>query len=223
MTSPAAVLAEWRDLAGPEFECAQAFLRPKQRFAATHPCTNHPRCGCRHEVVELDDGRIIAPCRCDHEDCPTLSLTPADVVVHELHLACVCDALRNALGFDAATAGQIPGATNCHRVGTRGPAQTPAVLCLAHSEPAMLAEVGGLCAAIPNPFILLTPTGARFTPRVEAAVRRHGAVHIPLARFLALGAKGRFTVTQPVEPALLPLHTGERWWAWGARAGNRPG
>jgi hypothetical protein len=63
LTPAAAVLAEWGLLTGSEFDQAGAFLRPANRLALSYPCTGQPRCACRHEVVDLDDGRIIAPWR----------------------------------------------------------------------------------------------------------------------------------------------------------------
>ncbi len=62
--------------------------------------------------------------------------------------------------------------------------------------------LAGLCAAIPNPFILLTPAGTSFTPRVDAAIRRHGSNHIPLARFVSLAGPGTLTATAALKPVL---------------------
>ena len=189
LATPAAVLAEWQMLTGDEFDRVRPYLCETDRQSDTFPCSNRPRCGCRHEIVDLDDGRIIAPCRCDHEQCTTLKLAPGDVVVHELDTASLCAALCETLELESVPPGKFDAAPRCHRVGTRGDAQTTVVLALATGEPALLAECGGLCAAIPNPFILLTPTGASFTPKIEAAVRRHQSIHIPLARHLALNGK----------------------------------
>src|ERR1041384_7907698 len=97
---PAAVLAEWRQLAGEDFEAGGAFLRPTQRLAETYPCLHIPPCGCRHECVEYDEGKYLARCDCEMSNCRAPRLVPLDLVVRELDVAGFGGAVARALGFD---------------------------------------------------------------------------------------------------------------------------
>ena len=119
-----------------------------------------------------------------------------------LDTARLCEALRAALRFQPATPGQFSASLHSHRLGTHGPQQSPVILGMPNGAGDFLAEIGGLCAAIPGPFILLTPEARHYTPAVEAALRRHGSLHIPLARFVSLAAPGKFTAAPEIAPIL---------------------
>jgi hypothetical protein len=144
----------------------------------------------------------VPVCHCDPPDCPPIRLTPQDRLVLALDTRKLCEAIRAALRFQPATPGQFPGAARSLRLGTNGPAQSPVILSFPTEEGDILAEVGGLCAAIPGPIILLTPTARHHTPTVEAALRRHGCLHIPLAQFVSLASPGKLTASAAVKPIL---------------------
>jgi hypothetical protein len=198
----AAVLVDWRRELGSEFVAARPFLRPAQAPARYYPCTHRPPCECQHRIIDDDPRHIVAVCHCDPPDCPPICLTPQDRLVLALDTRKLCEAIRAALRFQPATPGQYPGAVRSYRLGTYGPAQSPAILSFPAEEGDILAEVGGLCAAIPDPFILLTPTARHHTPAVEAALRRHGCLHFPLAQFVSLAAPGNLTASPEVKPIL---------------------
>jgi hypothetical protein len=202
MVSPAAVLAEWQETVNEEFSLARSFLRPTPQRAETLPCPGQPRCGCRHEIVELDPADLRAVCRCELGDCPTAPVAPVEVVVHELDTARLCRAVCDVLGFDGATPGPLPGSAGSWRVGGCGAVGRAVVLSLAGDEAALLGEVGSVCAVVPEPFLLLTPAGLHFTPRVEAAVRRHRGLHLPLARMVTLTEAGQLKCAQSPGPML---------------------
>jgi hypothetical protein len=215
-----AVLVDWRRELGSELDAARRFLRPAQAPARSYPCTHRPPCECQHRIIDDDPRHILAVCHCDPPDCPPIRLTPQDRLVLALDTRKLCGAICAALRFQPASPGQFPGAARSLRLGTHGPAQSPAILSFPTEEGHILAEVGGLCAVIPDPFILLTPTDRHHTPAVEAALRRQGCLHIPLARFVSLAGPGKLTASPAVKPILatfdrqvqagLPLRSGER-------------
>ena len=205
LATPAAVLAEWQVLMGPDFGPASTFLRPTSRQAGTYPCTNRPRCRCWHEIRPLDGETLIARCGCRLGNCPPIRLTPAQAAIHELDANKLAASIRLALKLDEPPRGALRTAPDTHFVGTHGPDQHPAVLCLANSEPALVTEIAGLVASIPNPFILLTPTGAHVSQNIDAALRRHRSVHLPLSRFLAVAGRGTLSVIRDPAPALSRL------------------
>ena len=171
-------------------------LRPTDRQVETLPCGESPGCGCRHEVVEVDDRALRAVCRCEAEECPPASVEPLEVVVFELDVARLCRALAGALGLGALAPGPVPGTVRSWRVGTVGASQRPVVLAIVPGEALLLTEIGNLRVAVPEPFLLLTPAGLHCTPRVEAALRQHGGIHLALARHLAADTAGRLKCVQ---------------------------
>jgi hypothetical protein len=58
------------------------------------------------------------------------------------------------------------------------------------SEKGLLKEIDRLCAAIPNPFVLLTPTSLFRTPMVQRALHQQGCAHLALAGVVTLTAPG---------------------------------
>jgi hypothetical protein len=51
-----------------------------------------------------------------------------------------------------------------------------------------------ICAAVPDPFILLTPTNRFCTPMVQRALRRHGSTQMALAGIVALTDPGHLEI-----------------------------
>ena len=202
-TIPAAVLAEWRQGLGTDFEHARGFLDSAQRLVRSYPCTNLPSCGGRHEVREIEGTtEFTAVLEDELISCPPIRLQPCDLLVHELNTPKLCGAIRTACKFDVTAGGGMDRASRTHRVGNWGAAQSPVFLMFVRDEAGFLKELEGSFAIMPDPFILLTPTGSHYRATVEAAVRRHGCAHIPLSRHLALEGAGRLKVTKPVDGIL---------------------
>jgi hypothetical protein len=51
LSTQAALLKEWQEELGKDFEAARPFLRPTQQQAESYPCSHANACGCRHRVV----------------------------------------------------------------------------------------------------------------------------------------------------------------------------
>lgn len=60
-----------------------------------------------------------------------------------------------------------------------------------------LDEVEGLCAAIAEPLVFLTPTDRFCSPKVRAALRRHGAIHVAMDGVLVLDEAGELNLSEP--------------------------
>ena len=195
-----AVLVEWALEIGADYEAGRAFLQPTLEQAKDYPCTARFRCPCQHHHITMHSPeRIVATCECG---CRPITLEPKDVIVFALDVPKLGEAIRQAFRFDAAVVGAVNGGSRTHRVGNWGAAQSPVFLMFAPDEAVFLKELAALFGVMPDPFILLTPTGANYTAAVEAVLRRHGCAHVPLARHLALEEAGRFTVTQPIDGIL---------------------
>src|ERR1035441_7659249 len=103
LATPSAVLAEWREVLGGDFEWSFDFLRAGGGLALDSPCTNRPRCGCRHEVVPLS---MVAACRCEPRDCESIPLEPKDVLVYAFDTGKLCAAIRSVWKFGAPAGGE---------------------------------------------------------------------------------------------------------------------
>jgi hypothetical protein len=202
LVSPAAVTSEWELVAGMEMRAARRFVRPTQRKAVCVPCTQTPRCGCRHEVVHLGEGGLRAVCRCDSEDCPTVALGALDVVVHELDPERLCREVRAALGFGGVPPARLTEAQRVWRAGAWGTRLRPVLLCLASDELALLGEVATVAAVVGEPFVLMTAAGRHVTPRVEAAIRRQQGLHLALKDWLTFSEAGELKAMSSPTAAL---------------------
>ncbi|MHB8521871.1 MAG: hypothetical protein ACYDH9_14070 [Limisphaerales bacterium] len=202
LSGPTAALAEWRMALGLDFANFQCFLRAADRPALDYPCTNRPECGCRHEVVALDSGRLVAACRCEPRECMGIELELVDVVVYEPDFRRLCQAVRMALGLetppDAGAA--VEGARRTWLVGLHGATRSSVYLSVGQTEADLLWEIDALMRGQADPFVVLAPTERSATRRVEALLARHRSALIALAPFLALESGGQFKAVRPMEP-----------------------
>ncbi len=147
-------------------------------------------------------GEWVAVCDCTEGGCPNIRLSAAEVVVHEPDMEKLVDGIRAALGFESAAAGGLGGALVSHAVGVRGVARSRVLLTLASSEDLLLREIEALLAVVAAPFILLTPTPAHCTVRVEGVLRRNCCVFIPLSAVLTPGKGGSLGLTGAIDGIL---------------------
>ena len=192
-TATKAVLAEWKSALGAEFDKAKGFLRPTQQQTRTYPCTNKISCDCRHEVVEVGESNIslLAVCQCDHQNCPAIHIEPKDIVVHELDLRKIGEAIRIAFRFDASTFSTSTSSHRVYRIASYGSARIPVYFTIPIEESVFLKDLEEVLSSMPDPFILLTPTHMHHTPTIESILKRHQCAYIPLSMTLSLDDKGQ--------------------------------
>lgn len=196
-----AVLAEWQDALGKDFKNAQTFLLPTTKQSRTFPCTNHPACGCYHEIIDHAPDRIVAACRCDARDCKTISIEPKDTIIYTLDSKKFFKAIQDIFNFN------INGKTsstvqNRWHVGSLRETHSPVYFLTKNSEENFLKELEELINAEPTPFILLTPSNQFINPSIQAVLRKQKTVLIPLSSALSIKGPGKFAVTQSVQPIL---------------------
>src|ERR1043166_90051 len=178
---PAAVLVEWRRLAGSDFEALGGFLRMTQRRAGDYPCLAELRCGFRVELIELDDDRWLARCECEMSGCDAARLTTDDLWIHELDALRFGNTVAGALGFEAApAAGLITAAPNVWPAGIHKETRSPVFLFFCPDQGRMLANLEGLAANCGEPFIVLAPTARARSEVVGNFLQRERCAFIPL-------------------------------------------
>ncbi|MBI5386786.1 MAG: hypothetical protein HZA90_19110 [Verrucomicrobia bacterium] len=197
----AGVLADWRWALGGEFDKALHFLQATQEQSQSYPCTEHPVCHCTHEIRETDVG-LVAVCVCGGDECSPIWLEPKDTLIYALNAAKLGEAVRRALGFDAATGTAGHGLRGAIRIGTHGPGRIPVLFYVPYDETALLKELESILSAQAGPFILATPTAACHSATVEQMQHRHGFLLLPLAGALGVEDGGQLRAISPIDAVL---------------------
>ena len=91
---------EWQRLLESEWAGVAALLRPTGATVERVWCPSPGGDGCPRRVVRHQDGRIVAVCGDPEGQCDTIDLTLDDIVVHELDLEKLADALCRPLGLE---------------------------------------------------------------------------------------------------------------------------
>jgi len=169
--SRAAVMAEWAEIAGEALPAIQPLLRPAARCATAYPDERSP--GRRLKVVRHGDGTFVA---IDDQDWQhRRTLTPGDVVLHELDLKSLRGALCAALSCVNISRTPIERAASVLRIGNWEPkkaASFPVYMLICSSRAALRAATLDRVAAVGKPgAILLTPTRAHWSDELEALAR----------------------------------------------------
>jgi len=200
---PATVLAEWRMVLDGDFADAEPFLRVTQELAEGYPCTHPSRCGCQHEVVVHAPDRIVAACRCDERECPSIPLEPTDLLIYGLNFKKLCGALARAFRFEPDASGiSTYGSPRVWPVGTYRATHSPVYFCAGPTGETLLVNIEGLITAQREPFILLVPTELHRSAAAQSLLQRQRCEFIPLSRFLSFTSKGQFTAADSIQPVL---------------------
>jgi len=183
----AAVTSQWQSLAGQSFSAFKpAFLQSSRDRANSFPC---PRdCGCNHEIIGHDDGRLVAVCRCEPWDCEDIRLTAADVVLWKLNRAKLGRELCKAFGCDVKDADLgLPGT---RQIGSFGNAALPVALMIQSERRAFASSVRQLVGHLGERFILLAPTNRFLDGNSIGLLKKAKAGFFDLASNLVLTPSG---------------------------------
>jgi hypothetical protein len=189
LSTQAALVMEWRKELGADFPEAQAFLRPTPQQVESYPCTHTVSCGCRHRVIFESADDISAVCDCEESGCEPILLGANDLIVYALDGKALAAAIRRAFQFSEIESSGFDGLRS-YLVGGWGIRRSHVFFNVPISESGLLKEVDRMCAAIPDPFVLLTPTSRFCTPMVQRALRRQGCAQMALGGVLKLAAPG---------------------------------
>lgn len=210
---PAAVLAEWRRLAGSEHAALDSFLCPTQRLAQNYPCLGDRDCGCRHEIETTE---LFSLCQCEMGVCEPVKLSPSDIIIYELDVPRFGNMVGGALGFEPSDGARATAASpKISLAGIHAETRSPVFLSLCAIESELLTNLEGLAAFCGEPFIVLSPTGRMRSAAVGAFLQRERCAFVPLASCLALKGVG-FRVTSSIQPILARFSAG-----CGTRSENR--
>lgn len=151
----AGVAAFWREKIGEEFNIIKGtLLRTMPDPADCYPCLRE--CGCQHEVIRHDSGRIVGVCDCEEWNCDDIPLTEADLVMHELNLSKLGRAIANAFDCNAKEIGFPLQGTR--QVAAFGNAALPVVLTIQRDPQELRDVIAQLGIRLRKGFVLLIPT-----------------------------------------------------------------
>lgn len=190
-----AVMAEWALELGNEFERAQHFLRPTQDEAKTYPCTNRFPCGCRHRVEPVRNGQRVAVCDCG--DCAPIRLTAADLTVFELDMTRLAEAVTRACGWERTRFDEV--VRGVWRLGSWVEWRTSVLWCVIRREEQTRALLDAPAMVESSPYLLVVPTRASVSPRMDSVLKREGCLALPLDELLAVESGGKFKLVKSLE------------------------
>lgn len=204
----AAVEAEWKRLAGDDYNAAKAFLRPLQEHATSYPCPNEPQCACSHRVVDHGNGCIVAVCRCDPPCCDKVLLTKSDLVIYELDRPLLYAAITDALLLQPVPA-DVPGLPWVTRIGFDSPCagyRFPVYLILTPGRERFRNAVFTLAAKTVDPFILIAATGRGCEPECLDLLNTRKALFLTLSDILNIDKASKPAVDEHILRLLDRFH-----------------
>lgn len=208
LVGQSAVEAEWRRLAGEEYEAAKAFLRPMQELAMSYPCTHSHPCGCYHRVVIHGDGDIVAVCSCPTPDCYSIPLTKADIIPYELDRPALYRTIAHALSLEPVHA-EISYTQRTVQIGFDSPRpglRFPVLLSI-QTEPEDYRNTAfALAAKNDSPFILVTPTPNLCMPDCQEIVAGKSTALFFLTDMLTVDTSGKMTADPSCKAMLARFH-----------------
>jgi hypothetical protein len=203
MSDSAAVLAEWRQLAGNDFENFQSFLYTNDRKALDYPCAQSRPCGCRHEIVRHANGRLAAACRCTPAECKSIPLKQADLLLYQISCQDIADAARRAFGLEDSYHGVDPfmHEVDVFDAGEIGLKKYPVKFLCCHSQGIMLSVIDSLLHRSGS-FLLITPTAQGHSDLIRSKLRRNGCDIIALSETVKIVDWQTFEAIHNIEPIL---------------------
>ncbi len=180
------ILPEWRRRLGSDFEIVSLLFRPTDYRAKSVSCPSPGGSGCPRRVVDYGDGEIIAVCNDEDEGCDDITLSPEDIIVHELDHRKLTVIVARALEIRP-TFSPLDGFFQTFKVGDINPGGSrrfPVFLTIQLDANALRDVTSRLLAKSREPFVLLTFTGDMIDLEMEDLLARNKSCFMALADIL---------------------------------------
>ena len=194
--------AEWARFSGEQFvPLRSAFLRDSKKRARFVPCPQG--CGCEHEVVERQGGKLAAVCRCKPWNCDDFAVTAADAALLELNESKIGRDICRA--FDGTPKETDLGMPGTKQIGSFGNGVLPIVLVIRSDSESFVNSVAQLVARLPEHFILLSPTRRFLNGNAQGWLKTAKAGYFDLESNLVLLPSGKLQARKTGGELFSPL------------------
>jgi len=205
----AAVIEEWRERLGEDFDAGQELLRLTNRRAEAYPCPSPGGIGCSRSIVDHGNGRIVAVCGDQPKRCDRLTLNKRDIAIYELDTRKLGTAIAVAFGVDP-DFNEVASFSQTYRVGDYHPQagkRFPLFLTF-QTDPASLRDVATrLCATTDTAFILVIPTTRFSDLAMMDLLGRQKARGTALADLFENDGAGKLVATDAARTLLAEFHS----------------
>jgi hypothetical protein len=189
----AAERLEWRRLLGDEWLIVEPLFRQTGAVVDRVWCPSPGGPDCPRRVIQHDDDRIVGVCGDAPRSCDTIPLTLEDIVVLELDVRRLAQALAAPLGLKAAPSWiREPDILELGMHQVAAGQGVPVVLLWARAPDQVGRAIELLMHALDAPFAIATPTDRFVGAETRAKVRQAGGMHFSLSD--ALGADDHGTL-----------------------------
>jgi hypothetical protein len=180
------ILAAWQRLLGSDFHIACSFFRPTDRRASRFPCPRHGGDGCPRRVVDYGGGEIIAVCNDEYEGCDDITLSPEDIISHELDRRKMVEVVAKALEIQPAFAPleEFHRTSMVGEVNAGGSRRFPVILATPLDADSLLGIMTRLLFKLQVPFILLTYTKNMVSLEMKEMMDRNKSCFMALDEIL---------------------------------------
>ncbi len=187
-----ASLVEWRFRLGAEFACAQPFLIPTDKRAASIPTHDDPY--VRYRIVEHSSNDIVGIRQDDHSE---IRLAKTDILIYRLNWPRLVRVIATVFTWPTTdvSADVLP---NTPQIGTFRPFAGyafPVYLTIPHESADLTHAVEAISARSETAFIVMAPTLARLRPACELLLRNRKACFLPISESIALNSAGQWVDT----------------------------
>jgi hypothetical protein len=202
----AAERLEWRRLVGDEWPIVEPLFRQTGALVDQVWCPSPGGPDCPRQVIQHDNGRVVAVCGDQPRNCDTLSLSLDDIAVLELDVRRLAQALAAPLGLKAAPGWmRVPDILELglHQVAARR--GVPVVLLWARAPDQAGRAIEFLMHAFDTPFAVATPTDRFVGAESRARIRQAGGMHVPLSDVLGADDHGTLVSQQAASEIFAPI------------------
>jgi hypothetical protein len=195
----AALDAEWRELAGQDYDQMKPFLQPSREYADSYP---NPQGGLPLRVVEHGPADIVGVCPDSGETYP---LQKKQLLVYHLGAQRLALQIASTLGLAMAQ----PVEQNNPRFFTLGSlshagATFAVFLILPHKSSDTLIATSTIIGTGQLPFLLLLPSHRFLSGEVAMRLRALGSGVLPLDESLIVAEDGRWCIREEAIPVAMP-------------------
>lgn len=195
-----AVMTDWRNRLGSEFDLASAFLRPTDKYADSYPDVNDPFSS--YNVVRHAGDEDIVGVHVNGNK--SITLKSQDLLIYRVDHRKLSQSISVACGLSFEFCA-VQGCPGTQRIGTYRPCAGytfPVYFTIPLESSTLTQAVYAIRSIAGAAFLLLAPTSRWLRPEAETAMRDAGASFLPLSDAVMFDRRGKWVATSMATDAL---------------------